>query len=49
MTVVWQNLPRNAVSERFYVCYPFIRNWMLLEIIITFEARGSLIPHAFNA
>ena len=40
--VVWQSLPRNATSERLGVCHTFIRNLTLEEIIVTFEARGSL-------
>lgn len=43
--VVWQSLPRNATSERLGVCHTFIRNLTLEEIIVTFEARGSLITH----
>ena len=40
-----QSLPRNATSERFGVCRAFIRNLTLEEIIVTGEARGSLIIH----
>lgn len=45
MIVVWQSLPRNGTSERLGVCHTFIRNLTLEEIIVTFEARGSLITH----
>lgn len=45
MIAVWQSLPGNATSERLGVCHTFIRNLTLEEIIVTFEARGSLITH----